>query len=127
MKIKKLTLALIAFTGISYAQSAQGVWSDSSSTAFSNCYAIFSIENDSVFMTHYIEFNGEPFIEHGSGVVKGDSLIYNVRVTKQIKGWTSTAGLHQLKLSGDGLTLKGSYSDNTGNSGPLFFRRQFPK
>lgn len=127
MKINTLILAFFTLSLTNYAQSAQGVWSDSSSTSFTNCYAIFSVENDSVFMTHYIEFNGEPFVEYGSGIVKGDSLIYNVRVTQQIRGWTTTAGTHKLKLSPDGRTLKGSYSDNTGNTGPLIFTKKYPK
>lgn len=124
---KLLLLLLISFANFSNAQDINGVWADSSSTSFGNCYAIFSIEKDSVFMTHYIEFNGQPFVEHGEGVIQNNELNYHVKVTKQIPGWTTTAGDHQLILSKDGQTLRGTYKDNVGNSGPLVFKRVFPK
>lgn len=126
--MKKLLCSLFIIIGtVSFAQDVNGVWSDSSSTSFNNCYAIFAIQGDSVFMTHYIEFNGTPFVEHGEGVIKGNTLKYHVVVTKQIPGWTTTAGDHVLKLSADGQTLKGVYSDNVGNTGPLVFKRSFPQ
>jgi hypothetical protein len=124
----KLLCALFILIGTSsFAQDINGVWSDSSSTSFKNCYAIFSIQEDSVFMTHYIEFNGTPFVEHGEGTIKDNVLKYHVVVTKRIPGWTATAGDHILKLSDDGETLRGTYKDNTGNSGSLVFKRAFPK
>lgn len=102
-----------------------GIWADSSSNSFTNCYAIFSVKNDSVFMTHYLEFNGEPFVEYGIGILKDAKLSYRVCVSKQIKGWTTTKGHHILKLDADGKTLRGSYTDNSGNSGPLVFKKKF--
>lgn len=125
--MKNFLFALaLAVTSLTFAQDINGVWSDSSSASFDNCYAIFSIEGDSVFMTHYIEFNGNPFVEHGEGTIKNDELQYHVKVTKQIPGWTTTAGDHILKISSDGLTLRGTYKDNVGNSGPLVFKRKLP-
>jgi len=100
-----------------------GLWEDSSGTSFSNCHAIFAIKNDSVFMTHYLEFNGIPFVEHGKGIITGDSLNYNLIVTKEIPGW-STAGVHHLKIFDNGNTLRGNYSDNKGNTGPIVFKRK---
>lgn len=125
----KNLLIILSFTlaHFSNAQDINGVWADSSSSSFGNCYAIFSIDKDSVFMTHYIEFNGSPFVEHGSGIVKNGVLEYHVNVTKQIPGWTTTAGDHHLIVSADGKTLRGTYKDNVGNSGPLVFKRLFPK
>lgn len=99
-----------------------GWWSDSSSSSFSNCYANFQQIKDSVYMTHFIEFNGHPFFETGKGIVKNDSLIYNVIVRHGIEGW-STAGMHKLKII-DENTLEGTYADNKGNKGPLVFRRR---
>lgn len=123
MKKTILLLALFcAFFNIN-AQDINGLWADSSGSSFSNCNVIFAVKNDSVFMTHYLEFNGTPFVEYGSGIIKGDSLTYKVTVSKGIPGW-STAGVHTLKLSADGNTLRGSYSDNKGNHGPLVFKRQ---
>tara|TARA_B110000211_G_C14062311_1_gene546115 strand:- start:1779 stop:2165 length:387 start_codon:yes stop_codon:yes gene_type:complete len=126
--MKKLLCSLFILIGsVSFAQDINGVWSDSSSTSFGNCYAIFSIQGDSIFMTHYIEFNGAPFVEHGEGIIKDNILKYHVVVTKQIPGWTTTAGDHVLQLSADGKTLRGTYSDNVGNKGPLVFKRAFPQ
>lgn len=102
-------------------KSINGWWSDSASTSFSNCYASFQLVGDSVFMTHYIEFNQQPFFETGKGIVKDDSLIYDVIVRHGIEGW-STAGTHRLAIKNDSL-LEGNYSDNKGNKGPLVFRR----
>lgn len=124
---KLLIILLIGLVKISNAQDINGVWADSSSSSFGNCYAIFSIQNDSVFMTHYIEFNGQPFVEHGSGTIKNGELNYHVKVTKQIPGWTTTAGDHHLVLSKDKRTLRGTYKDNVGNSGPLVFKKRFPQ
>lgn len=112
----------IAISGLAYSQEINGVWQDSCGTSFKNCIAIFAEKNDSIFMTHYIEFNGIPFVEYGAGIVKGDTLSYNVTVSKQIPGW-STAGVHQLILSNDKKTLRGNYSDNLGNKGAIIFKK----
>lgn len=112
----------MAITGLTYSQDINGVWQDSSGTSFKNCIAIFAEKNDSIFMTHYLEFNGTPFVEYGSGIKKGDTLTYNVTVSKQIPGW-STAGVHQLTLSADKKTLRGNYSDNLGNKGSIIFKK----
>lgn len=123
---KILFTFLILITSISYAQDVNGIWSDSSNTAFKNCWAIISVESDSVFMTHYVEFNGHPFVEHGEGIIKNNKLSYHVVVTKQIPDWKSKSGEHTLTLSPDGNTLRGFYKDNLGNIGPLVFKRKFP-
>jgi hypothetical protein len=126
--MNKFLLILFIYTcSNGFAQDLNGVWSDSSSTSFKNCYAIFSIQEDSVFMTHYIEFNGDSFVEHGEGTIKNDSLEYHVIVTKKIPGWNATSGDHFLKLSNDGKTLRGYYKDNLNNKGPLVFKRLFPQ
>lgn len=119
-----LLLILFAFTGKS--QDISGVWADSSSASFTNCYAIFSVEGDSIQMTHYLEFNGAPFVEYGKGIIQNNQVNYHVVVTKQIPGWTSQSGDHSLTLSNDSTTLRGTYTDNLGNTGPLVFKRKFP-
>ena len=126
--MKMILLTLFSFFGsIILAQDINGVWSDSSSSSFKNCYAIFSIDRDSVFMTHYIEFNGAAYVEHGEGIIKNDTIEYHVIVTKPILGWNATSGDHFLKLSSDGKTLRGHYKDNLSNTGPLVFKRSFPQ
>ena len=109
-----------------FSQNFNGVWSDSSSADFSNCTAVFSIKKDSVFMTHYLEFQGHPFVEYGKGVVKGNQIQYTVFVTVQIPGWNTSKGLHKLTISEDGKTLRGTYEDNTGRKGNLVFKRKYP-
>lgn len=126
MKRVLIILSVIFFTNAN-AQDFNGVWADSSSASFTNATAVFSIKNDSVFMTHYVEFNGHPFVEHGEGTVNGKSLNYTVQVTVQVPGWKTTEGLHSLTISEDGETLRGTYKDNAGNSGPLVFKRVYPK
>lgn len=110
-----------------FSQDFNGVWADSSSTSFTNASAVFAVKNDSIFMTHYVEFNGHPFVEHGEGIVKGNQLHYTVKVTVQVPGWKTTQGKHKLTISKDGQTLRGTYKDNTGNTGPLVFKRVHPK
>ncbi len=100
-----------------------GFWSDSTSTNFTNCYAQFTQKGDSVFMTHFLEFQGQPFFERGVGIIKGDSLIYNVVVIHKIEGWATT-GKHALKLSKDGKTLEGTIFAGNGYVGPITFRRR---
>lgn len=77
-------------------------------------------------MTHYLEFQGHPFIEYGSGIVKGNQIQYTVYVTVQIPGWNSSKGQHILTISEDGKTLRGTYEDNAGNKGNLVFKRKHP-
>lgn len=113
---------LLTITSLGFSQDINGVWQDSTGASFKNCIAIFSVQNDSVFMSHYLEFNGIPFVESGAGIISGDTLNYQVTVTRQIPGW-STAGIHQLVLSADRKTLRGTYSDNVGNTGTLVFKR----
>ena len=125
--MKKLLFILaIIFSATVSAQDFNGVWADSSSASFTNATAVFSIQNDSVFMTHYVEFNGNPFVEHGEGIVKGKQLIYTVKVTVQVPGWSTTQGDHVLTISEDENTLRGTYKDNAGNTGPLVFKRVYP-
>jgi hypothetical protein len=102
-----------------------GIWADSNSAAFTNGYAIFSVDaKGKLSMTHYVEYNGTPMIEKGSGKCKENTLCYDVVVTKAIPGW-ATAGQHVLTLSNDGNTLRGYYKDTQGNTGPLVFKRLY--
>ena len=126
--MKKLLLAFaICIPLFSFSQNFNGIWVDSSSTSFSNCSAVFSVKNDSVFMTHYLEFNGNPFVEYGIGKVYGKKLKYNVNVTLQVPGWKTTKGKHILTISEDGKTLRGTYEDDSGNKGVLVFKRKYPE
>ncbi|MBO73110.1 MAG: hypothetical protein CMD35_05760 [Flavobacteriales bacterium] len=125
MKNLLLTLALF-FPVFTFSQNFNGVWVDSSSADFSNCTAVFSIKKDSVFMTHYLEFQGHPFVEYGSGIVKGNQIQYTVYVTVQVPGWNTSKGYHVLTISEDGKTLRGTYEDNAGNKGKLVFKRKYP-
>lgn len=107
------------------AQTINGVYADSSDGALKNCYAIFSQEEDTIRMTHYLEFEGASFVEHGQGIVKGDSLIYAVTVTLNGPDWP-TQGVHRLRIEQGGEVLRGIYRDSKGNSGPLvFLKRKF--
>lgn len=100
-----------------------GIWADSNSSAFTNGYAIFSVdEQGKLVMTHYVEFNGVPMVEKGIGFYSKGVLNYDAIVTKAIPGW-SLKGQHVLTLSEDGNTLRGYYKDEKGNSGPLVFKR----
>lgn len=99
-----------------------GIWRDSTSTEFTNCYAVISQDGNKITINHYLEWKGQPFVESGKGTLKGRNLQYKVKVTLQIKGW-ATKGVHELILSSDGKTLRGSYKDNAGNSGPIVLKR----
>ena len=99
-----------------------GVWRDSSGTAFSNCYAIITQKGNKITFSHYIEFNGQPFVEFGQGTLKKRTIKYKVKVTKEIPGWATT-GLHELTLSADGKTLRGTYYVNKENTGPMVLKR----
>jgi hypothetical protein len=99
-----------------------GEWQDVNGAAFDHCTANFYNQGDSVFFNHFLTWNSQPFFEKGSGIRKGDSILYHVDVLHGIEGW-STAGDHALKLSQNGDTLTGSYSDNKGNQGALKFIR----
>ena len=54
--------------------SITGLWTDSNSTAFTNCYAIFSEKNGNVTFAHYLEFNGVSQVEEGRGAIKGNQV-----------------------------------------------------
>lgn len=101
-----------------------GIWNDSINVDFKNCYAVYSEIGDSIHMGHYIEFKGEPFFESGSGIIKGDSIIYHVDVIRPIPAWGPDGGTHYLKLSEDKNTLKGVFITDGGHKGPLIFKRR---
>ncbi len=104
---------------------ANGIWADSNSTAFTNGYAIFSVDlHGKLTMAHYVEFNGTPMIEKGIGFCTHNTLSYDVFVTKAIPGWPTT-GQHVLTLSENGNTLRGYYTDSKGKKGPLVFKRLY--
>lgn len=99
-----------------------GLWADSNSSSFTNCYAIFSEKKGKLYFSHYLEFNGQPMVEHGTGTFKNGIAQYNVTVSKGIEGW-SMKGKHMLVLTPDGKTLRGKYADEMGKTGPLVFKR----
>lgn len=101
--------------------SIDGLWADSTGSNFSDCYAVFAQEGNQIYMGHFLKFNEQPFFEKGIGTRVGDTLIYDVKVVQQIPGW-STAGHHELIIE-DATTLRGSYKDNKGNSGPIVLKR----
>lgn len=115
-----------AFAQVSIPKSITGIWTDSNSTAFSNGYAIFSVDKmGKVMVTHYVEYNGTPMVEQGIGFFAHNTVNYDVQVTKAISGW-ATKGQHVLTLSEDGQTLRGHYKDEKGNTGALVFKRLRP-
>jgi len=104
---------------------ANGIWADSNSAAFTNGYAIISVDaHGKLALTHYVEFNGTPMVEKGIGFCTHNTLSYDAFVTKAIPGW-STKGQHVLTLSEDGNTLRGYYKDSKGNTGALVFKRLY--
>jgi hypothetical protein len=121
---------VILFFFISLAANAQdtinlnGVWRDSSGTSFSNCYAIITQNGNKITFSHYLEFNGQPFVEFGQGNLRRRTIKYKVKVTKQIEGW-AVRGEHELTLSADGKTLRGTYRDGKGNTGPMVLKRMY--
>lgn len=106
-----------------YSGSISGLWSDSNSTSFQNCFLIVSEKEGEVHTCHYLEFNGKPMVEHGIGKRKGNQIKIDVTVTLPIPGWATT-GTHLLRISDDGQILRGEYQDSKGNRGPLVFKRK---
>lgn len=98
-----------------------GVWTDINS-GVSNAVAIISEQNGKVIFSHYLEWNGQKFVESGTGKRIGNTITYTVNVTLPIDGW-ATAGTHTLILSEDGNTLEGTFVDNKGRNGPIAFKR----
>lgn len=108
------------------AYNLNGVWADSASNNFTNCTLVMAQHGDSIFVTHYLEFNGVPMVEYGKGIIFGDSVVYNVWVAQSIPGW-SLQGIHKLSIQKDGTQLNGMYFDSKGNSGALIFNKKLPK
>ncbi|WP_145924981.1 hypothetical protein [Pseudoalteromonas luteoviolacea] len=98
-----------------------GLWHDVNNSNFSNGHLIVSQHGDEIFTAHYLEFKGTPFVEHGNGIRKHDTITVKVQVTQQIPGWT-TEGVHTLTLSEDGQFLVGEYASG-GSTGPLKFKK----
>jgi len=103
--------------------SIAGLWEDSNSTSFQHCYLIVSEQGKDLTTAHYLEFNGKPMVEQGTGTREGNKVVVNVKVTLAIPGW-ATAGTHTLFVSDDGKTLKGEYADAKGNRGLLVFKKK---
>ena len=93
-KIYFLIFTLYLSAQIEAQHNLNGVWKDVNDTAFKNCYLIIAQDKDSVFVNHYLEFNGTPMVEYGKGIIKKDSVMYNVNVSLAIPGW-STKGTHK--------------------------------
>lgn len=102
-----------------------GIWKDVGSDIIDNCYLIIAQQGKEAHMTHYLEVKGVPMVEFAEGKVKGNKVVFNVKVSKPIPGWAVT-GIHRLQLSDDGNTLNGKYEDALGNKGPLKFVRARP-
>jgi hypothetical protein len=117
-----LFLFAVLFSNAQDKVNLNGLWKDSCGTAFSNCYAIISQDGNTISFSHYLEFEGQSFVETGKGELKGRTVNYKVKVTLQIKGW-ATEGEHELTLSKDGQTLRGNFKDNKGNSGAIVLKR----
>jgi hypothetical protein len=100
-----------------------GLWQSAESDHAKNDYLIIAQEDNAIFVSHYLEWKGQPLIEHGSGLRDGDTIHYAVRVSRGIPGW-AVAGTHHLTLSPDGKTLSGHFKDNRGNTGPIKFTRK---
>ena len=134
MKRINVTLLCLSFLALSFSCQKQkketplasfnGIWEDVNNDDIKNCYTVFSEIGDSIHMAHYIEFKDQPFFESGSGIIKGDSIIYHVDVIKPIPAWGPDGGTHYLKLSEDKNTLEGIFITDGGSKGPLVFRRR---
>ncbi|MBF4467291.1 hypothetical protein [Flavobacterium sp. LC2016-12] len=98
-----------------------GVWEDINS-GVQNTVAIISEQNGKVIFSHYLEWKGQKIVESGTGIRKGNNIIYTVDVTLPIEGW-ATKGTHTLTLSEDGNTLEGTFIDNKKREGPISFKR----
>lgn len=128
MKKFFLIIFLLISATTSYAQSAfdnqenlSGLWSDINTEDFTNGYMIIAQDGDQIHVAHYVEWQGKPLVEYGSGTRQGDKITYDVSVTRGIPGW-ATEGTHTLVLSDDGNTLEGQYQTKE-DRGPLKFER----
>ena len=101
-----------------------GFWEGNTSTNFKNNHIVFSEIGDSIHIGHYLEFKDQPFFESGSGIIKGDSIIYHVDVIRPIPAWGPDGGTHYLKLSEDKNTLEGIFITDSAHKGPLVFKRR---
>lgn len=98
-----------------------GIWSDVNGPEFTNCYAVFSIKDDSVFVAHYFDHKERPFFEKGFGIIKDDSVIYHMDVIRTIPEWGTGGGMHYLKINEGGDTLRGNLITDSGYKGKLMF------
>lgn len=118
-------LLIILVTTVGYSQnkiSIDGVWEDDNS-GVKNAIAIFSEqENNQILYTHYLEWNGQKFVESGIGYREGNTITVAVKVTTTIEGW-ATEGTHVLTISEDGKSLKGTYSDSMDRHGEIAFKK----
>lgn len=123
--MKNSLFLLFAFLLTHYSFSQQkiaidGVWKDDNA-GVTNAVAIFSEQaNNQIIFTHYLEFQGQKFVESGIGIRDGNTITYTVKVTKPIAGW-ATEGIHTLLISEDGQRLEGTYSDNMNTAGAIAF------
>lgn len=99
-----------------------GLWTDVNSSNFSNCYVIIAQDGKKIIMNHYLEFKGTRMVEYGIGEINGNTVAYDVVVTKAIPGW-AVKGKHTLTLNKQRDTLRGTYQDEQGKKGPLVFAK----
>lgn len=119
-----LILLMSCKQGGNHSRSFNGFWLGQSDANFENNHIVFSEIGDSIYIGHFLEFKGKPFYEKGSGIIKGDSVIYHVDVIRPIPDWGPDGGTHYLKLSEDKNTLEGIFITDGGNRGPLVFKRE---
>ncbi len=102
--------------------SVDGFWMGEHGDAFTNAYAQFSEINGRIYMSHFLEFENQPYYEVGVGVRKGDSLLYHVEAKRKIPGW-SPEGDHYLKIDESGNKISGYFIDQRGSKGKMIFNR----
>ena len=102
---KSISVLILLFSVLSYSQkkdntpdNINGLWSGVNNENFKNNQLIIAQDSDKIVMTHYLEFKGVSMVEYGIGAIKGDSVEYDVIVTKAIPGW-ALKGKHILKLN----------------------------
>ncbi len=121
--MKTVLIFLLIGSSFCYGQTdLNGIWADSNSTSFKNCFLIISQQSTVITISHYLEYKGVSLVEKGTGYLKNNEIHYDVQVTKGISGW-ATKGTHHLNIENEGNTLRGYYIDDKGNNGPLVFKR----
>ena len=126
--MKRAVIMFIAVLGVLMAahvnadQNIGGVWRETSTSGIKDSIVVVSQDGANLTLCSSWMNRGSQIVWHGRGSINGRQVTYKIKHTLYPAGW-GVEGTHKLELSGDGISMSGTWTNTKGESGPLKFER----